>query len=317
MNNEPPFPARTEPIARSCENYFFPTLCWGAIIGGAVAAMGIQIFLSVLGVGAGLAVFAPMTEVHPAAAFSEGAAAIWSACALVALFFGAVVAGRFSHSLHGGFIHGIMVWCLSLIVSFSLLSMGAGVMLGGGLKVMGEGIGMGGKAVASGAGDVLHGAAKRSGDQIQSFVQEAVQSVPTNAAPSSITRARREIGFAVAKLFAPENDATSQTNRAALIKALVDHAQVGEAAAARTVDEWTASYNRLKGELDDLKTRTAQKAGEAAGQTAQALSTAAIWSFFGLLLGLLVSAAGGVLGADHALRRMKAKHVLLTPPPVD
>ena len=317
MDNQPTIPMTPATIKPACENCYMPSLCWKAIIGGTVAAIGIQILLSVLGVGAGLAVFAPMTQDNPAAAFSEGAAAIWSACALVALFFGAIIAGRFSHSMHGGFVHGIMVWCLSLILSFVLLSMGTGMLLGGGLKVLGEGLGIGGKAVASSADEVLKSSAKRSGDQLQSFLKEAVQSVPTNAAPKAATRAQREIGFAVTKLFEPGNDVTSQTNRAALVKALVDYTQVSESDATKTVDEWTTSYNNLKMELDNLKTKTEQKAKEAADHAAQALSTAAIWSFFGLLLGLLVSAAGGVLGADHAARRMKANNVLIVPTPVN
>ena len=280
-------------------------MCWGAIIGGTVAAIGIQILLSILGVGAGLAMFAPLTDAHPAAAFSEEAAAIWTGCALVALFFGAVIAGRFSQSLHGGFVHGIMVWCLTLIITLILVSMGTGMVMGGALKVLGASIGTGGKAVASGVGDVVKDGAKRSSDQIQSFIQEAVQSISTNAAPKATTRASREIGFAVTKLFAPGNDVNSQTNRAAVIKALMDYTQVSEADATKTVDDWTVSYNNLKTELDNLKTTAEQKAKEAADQAASNLSSAAIWSFSGLLIGLLVSAGGGVLGGDHAMRRVK------------
>jgi hypothetical protein len=283
----------------------FPTLCWGAIIGGTVAAIGIQILLSILGVGAGLAMFAPITDAHPAAAFSEEAAAIWTGCALVALFFGAVIAGRFSQTLHGGFVHGIMVWCLTLIITLILVSMGTGMVMGGALKVLGASVGIGGKAVASGVGDVVKDGTKRSSDQIQSFVQEAVQSVSTNAAPKATTRASREIGFAVTKLFAPGNDVNSQTNRAAAIKALMEYTQVSEADATKTVDDWTVSYNNLKTELDNLKTTAEQKAKEAADQAASNLSSAAIWSFSGLLIGMLVSAGGGVLGGDHAMRRLK------------
>ena len=283
----------------------FPTLCWGAIIGGTVAAIGIQILLSILGVGAGLAMFTPTMEAHPAAAFSEEAAAVWTGCSLVALFFGAVIAGRFSNSLHGGFVHGIMVWCLTLIITLVLVSLGTGMVMGGALKVLGASVGMGGKAVASGMGDVVKEGAKRSGDQIQSFIQEAVQSISTNAAPKATTRASREIGFAVTKLFTPGGDVTSQTNRAAVIKALMDYTQVSEADATKTVDDWTVSYNNLKTELDNLKTTAEQKAKEAADQAASYLSSAAIWCFSGLLIGLLVSAGGGVLGGDHALRRVK------------
>jgi hypothetical protein len=295
----------TEPAPVQCLVNTFPTLCWGAIIGGTVAAIGIQILLSLLGVGAGLAMFAPMTDAHPAAAFSEEAAAIWTGCALVALFFGAVIAGRFSHSLHGGFVHGIMVWCLTLIITLILVSMGTGMVMGGALKVLGATIGTGGKAVASGVGDVVKDGVTRSSDQIQSFVQEAVQSISTNAAPKATTRASREIGFAVTRLFAPGNDVNSQTNRAAVIKALMDYTQVSEADATKTVDDWTVSYNNLKTELDNLKTAAEQKAKEVADQAANNLSNAAIWSFSGLLIGLLVSTGGGVLGGDHAIRRGK------------
>src|SRR5450755_734890 len=113
MNYEPSL-VTTETITSRPLCGGFPSLCWSAIIGGTVAAIGIQILLSILGTGAGLAIFAPMTDNNAVKGFSEGAAAIWSICALVALFFGAVIAGRFSHSMHGGFVHGIIVWCLTL-----------------------------------------------------------------------------------------------------------------------------------------------------------------------------------------------------------
>ena len=283
----------------------FPTLCWGAIIGGTVAAIGIQILLSLLGMGAGLAIFTPATDAHSAETFSEGAAAIWTGCALVALFFGAVIAGRFSHSLHGGFVHGIMVWSLTLIITLILVSMGTGMVMGGALKMLGAGIGMGSKAAVSGVGDVVKEGSARRSNQLQSFIQEAVQSVPTNTAPMAATRASREIGFAVTKLFAPGNEDAFQANRAALIKVLMDNTHVNEADATKTVDDWTTSYNNLKAELASLKTAAEQKARDAANQAANDLSSAAIWSFSGLLIGLLVSAGGGVLGGDHAVRRIK------------
>ena len=316
MNNDPSL-VTTETIANRPVYCGLPSLCWAAIFGGTVAAIGIQILLSMLGMGAGLAIFAPMTDNDPTKHFSEGAAGIWSVCALVALFFGAVIAGRFSHSMHGGFVHCILVWCLTLIINLVSRSMGTGLVLGGTLKILGEGVGVGGKAVASGIGDVIKESAKRGADQLSSFTEEAVQSVPTNAAPKANTRAQREIGFAITKLFTPGNDINSQPNRDALTKALMDYAQLNEADATRMVTDWTASYNNLQKELDNIKTTAEQKAREAADRTAHDLSTAATWSFFGLLLGLLVSAGGGVLGADHALRRIKVEKTRVTQLPVN
>jgi hypothetical protein len=310
MNNEPSL-VTTETVTNRPLCCGFPSLCWGAIIGGTVAAIGIQILLSILGTGAGLAIFAPTADNNAVKNFSEGAAAIWSICALVALFFGAVIAGRFSHSVHGGFVHGILVWCLALIISLLLVTAGTSMVTGGVLKVLGEGMGIGGKAVATGAGDLAKEGVKRSSDQLGSFIDEAVQSIPTNAAPKAATRAKREIGFAVTKLFAPGNDIASPDNRTAAIKSLMDYAQMSEADATKTVDDWITSYKNLKTELDNLKMMAEQKAKAAADQAAHNLSIAATWSFFGLLLGLLVSAGGGVLGADHAMRRVKIENVRL------
>jgi polyhydroxyalkanoate synthesis regulator phasin len=243
-----------------------------------------------------------MTDANPATNFSVGAAIVWSICALIALAFGGFVAGRFSHSLHSGFAHGILVWSLTLIISLLLLTAGTGMVMGGALKVLGEGLEIGGKAVAAGAGDLAKEGVKRSSDQLGSFIDEAVQSVPTNAAPKAATRAKREIGFAVTKLFAPGNDIASPDNRTAVIKSLVDYAQMSEADATKTVDDWMTSYKNLKAELDNLKAMAEQKAREAADKAASNLSCAAMWSFFALLIGLLVTALAGRCGARCALR---------------
>lgn len=302
MNSEPTIPVIVETIKTPCDDRFFPCLCWKAIIGGTVAAIGIHLLLTTLGVGAGLATFTPMTDTNPVANFNVGAAIVWSLCALIALAFGGFIAGRFSHSLHSGFAHGIIVWSLTLIISLLLLTAGTGMVLGGALKVLGEGLGIGGKVVAVGAGDFAKEGVKRSSNQLDSFIDEAVQSIPTNAAPKASIRAKREIGFTVTKLFAPGNDITSPDNRNAVKKSLVDYGQMSEADATKTVDDWMVSYKNLKAELDNLKAMAEQKAREAADKAASYLSCAAMWSFFALLVGLLITALAGKCGARCALR---------------
>jgi len=59
-------------------------LCWGAVLAGTVAAIGIHLLLTALGVGAGLATFTPMTDAHPVANFNVGAGIVWSVCAIIA-----------------------------------------------------------------------------------------------------------------------------------------------------------------------------------------------------------------------------------------
>lgn len=274
--------------------------------------MGVHLLLSALGVGGGLAVFTPITDTNPVANFSIGAAIVWTLCALVALWFGGFVAGRFSHSLHSGFVHGILVWSLTLIITLLLLSMGTGMVMGGALNVLGKGLGIGGKVVATGVGEVAKEGAKRSSAQLSSYIDEAAQSVPSTAAPKNVTIAKREIGFAVGKLFAPGNDINSPDNRTTAIKILVVHADMNEADATKTVDDWIASYKNLQLELERVKSVAEKNARELADRAATNLSCAAIWSFFALLAGLLLSSLGGSCGAKRALLHIDSQRAAVS-----
>ena len=294
--------APTNPVTPTSERAtagrrLFPTLCWRAIFGGTVAAIGIHILLTALGMGGGLAAFTPVTDANPVANFSIGAAIVWTVCALTALWFGGFVAGRFSRSLQSGFVHGILVWSLTLIITLLLLSMGTGMVLGGALKVLGGAA----TAAAPGGVELVKDAASRSGAQLTSFTDEAVQSAPAGATPKSATRAKREVGFAVGRLFAPGNDIASKENRTAAINALVQYSEMSVDDATRTVDEWTVSYKNLQAELDRVKAEADKKGRELADRAASNLSYAAFWSFLALLGGLLASTLGGNSGAKRAL----------------
>ncbi|MDX2111862.1 MAG: hypothetical protein SFY80_16660 [Verrucomicrobiota bacterium] len=306
MNYESSIPSSAATVNSPSVRRFMPSLCWSSIIGGTVAAIGFHLLLTALGVGAGLATFTPMTDANPITNFSIGAAIIWAVCSLISLAFGGFIAGRFSHSLHSGFAHGILVWSLTLIISLLLLTAGTGMVLGGALKVLGDGMGMGGNAVAVGVGELAKESVQRGSDQLASFTDEAMQSLPTSASAKASTRAKREIGFAVAKLFAPGNDIASQDNRTAVIKALVDHTQMSRADATKVVDEWTAFYESLRVELARIKDAAELKAREIADKGASNLSSAAIWSFFALLFGLLVAALAGRWGAGCAVRHAES-----------
>ena len=307
MQNEQSIPLTPETHSALHTRTGTPSLCWGAILGGTVAAIGIHILLTALGVGAGLATFTPMTDTNPAANFSIGAALVWTLCALVALAFGGFVAGRFSHSHQSGFVHGVLVWCATLILTLLLVSVGTGMVMGGALKVFGASMGMGAQAVAGGVGELEKEGIKRGKDQLSSFIDEAVQSGPSNAAPKAITQASREIGFALTKLFAPGNETNSVGNRTAAIQALTQYSGIAEADATLAVDGWLASAKSLKVESDTLNAMAEEKARAAGDVSARNLSCAALWSFFGLLIGLVITALCGRCGAMCAVKGMDAK----------
>lgn len=154
---------------------------------------------------------------------------------------------------------------------------------------------------AVGPGQLIKDATDRSSTQTGSFIDEAVQAVPPGSAQVS-TRAKREIGFAVTRLFAPGNDINSVENRRAAVQSLTNYAGMSDADATRTVDEWTNSYRELQKELGVIRARADEKARIVADEAASHLSAAALWSFVGLLLGLLVTALGGSVGARSAVR---------------
>jgi hypothetical protein len=288
-------------------------LCWRAVLAGTVAAIGIHLLLTALGMGFGLAIFRPMTDINPLATFSAGAAIVWSLFAIIAFSCGGWVAGRFSDCPRSGLMHGFLVWSLVLVVALPLLVAGTGLLWNRAMKNHVESLRISSQTAAAARDDLAKTAARRSDDQLASFIEEAVQSVPTNAAPKAATRTQREVGFAVAKLFAPGNAAAFQANRDDAINALMVYTEMSAADATATIDGWTTSRKNLQAELDKdkmemnkLDAMAEQNASAAAAaiadQAAHLRSRVARFSFFALLIGLLGASSGGMCGARCALR---------------
>jgi hypothetical protein len=283
------------------------------VLAGTIAAISIHVLLTALGVGAGLAIIRPMTDSNPGVALSAGTAMVWSLFAIIAWSFGGWVAGRLSACPRSGLLHGVVVWGLALIVMLPWLALGSGLALRRAMNNHADNLRVSRQAVTVAADDLAKTAAKRTDDQLGSFVEEAVQSVPTNAAPKAATRAEREVGFAVTTLFAPGNAAVFQTNRQAAITTLMAYTDMNAADATTTIDSWTMSHKNLLAELEKLKAEmnnfnavTEQKASATADalivQRAQHLCRVGRWSFFSLLIGLLGASLGGRCGARCASR---------------
>jgi hypothetical protein len=153
-----------------------------------------------------------------------------------------------------------------------------------------------------GATDLAKDATQKSGDSFSSFVDEALNVQPTdqNAPRAGGIRAKREIGMAVARLFNPTQQANTAENRAALVRTMVETTGATEADANRRVDEWTASYERLKTDLNNLKNDAEAKARVGAEEAAKALTVFSLCAFGAFLLGALSSLWGGSLGARYS-----------------
>jgi len=283
------------------------TVSWGAIFAGMTAALALQVLFMMLGAGLGFAIYSPLTEENPVANLGVGALLIQGISAVVSLWFGGWVAGRFSPvgARASGWLHGFCVWCAATVAGVTLVTLGAGWMLGDLSKLVGGGLSAAGQPAAAVAGGVVNLAAdavKQSGETITSFVDEAVSNRPANGAANEGIRAKREVGFAVARLFNPVQEGNTEANRAAAVTALVDHAKMTQADAERVVTEWTTTFERLQADLLALKEAAKTKAGEAAETAANALAIFSLCAFVGFLLGAFSAAWGGNHGAMCAIK---------------
>jgi hypothetical protein len=81
-------------------------------------------------------------------------------------------------------------------------------------------------------------------------------------------------------------ESLSAADRQAAINALVQHIGMSRPEAEQRLTQWQQTYQQTK-----------QQALQAAEATADTVSKASLWSFVALLLGAIVAAVGGMLGA--------------------
>lgn len=119
-------------------------ISWGAIFAGVALALVVQLTLSTLGAGVGLAAM-PGTK-----GLSMGAGVWLLVSGLIAMYIGGWVAAREAGSplVSDGVIHGLVTWSVSTLLAFFLLSTALGPVSGRALGLMGQGM----KSAAADAG---------------------------------------------------------------------------------------------------------------------------------------------------------------------
>jgi len=283
------------------------SLRWGAIFAGAVAALALQIVLMMLGAGVGLALYNPITDQNPLADFGAGAAVIQGITAVISLWAGGWVAGRFlgrAGNKSGG-LHGFMVWSLATVAAIVALSTGAGWALGDLSKIVGGGLSLAGKPMAAAvsvASDMAKDGLERNRGMLGSFVEEGLSNPPAGKNAADAIRSKREIGFAVTRLFTSTDQAATAENQQTLVTLLVDNQGMTEANARKTVEGWTASYQKLKADLDAVKKAAELRAREIAEKTATTLSILSLCYFGAFLLGAIFAIVGGKHGGACAYK---------------
>lgn len=258
-----------------------------AVIGGTIVALGVWAMLLAFGLALGL------TSIDPDDAGSLRGSGIftgiWGLIApIIALFIGAWVAARSAGRMNrtGAAVHGAVVWGLTTVLAVWMLGRLTSTVVGGAVDA-------GKTAVAAGA--------------------EMMPSVGEAGA------AARGVGIDADAALAPVNarleaegkpKVTPEQLRAAAGEAITDAARTGQldretltgALADRTALS-RADASEVAGRIDAQLTQARERVGEVAGQVQrgalQAAETTgkALWFLFGaLLLGLLASLGGGIVG---------------------
>lgn len=162
-------------------------LSWGAIFAGFVIAMVLQIVFALAGIAIGLAAW---ETTDPAESLAIGAA-IWLAVSmLVSLFLGGLATGRLAGILTpgDGALHGVVMWGVTMIVTFWLIAGGVRGLVGGAMDLAQT-------AATSPA------AAEVDMQQLEQRVERAAQDVQQQVSPIDPDRATDDVamgaGFAL------------------------------------------------------------------------------------------------------------------------
>lgn len=123
--------ASTPRQSRTLPTFHYKRISWPAIFAGSLIALGIQLLLSLLGIGIGMGTIDPIHERNPMAGLGMGTFIWWVATFLISLYVGGWVAGKLSRTMNKfeSVMHGILSWVVFVIFNVYLLTNAAGSLI--------------------------------------------------------------------------------------------------------------------------------------------------------------------------------------------
>lgn len=259
---------------------------WGSIIAGVLLAMAVQVALALFGLAIGLSSLNPATNTN-FSGIGIGTSIWLFVSVLISLFLGSIVASWFgaTHHRDSSILHGVLVWGLFLLISVSMLSSSVKTIAGGVFNLASAGI----------AG-VSQGAAMATATHGPNAIQQQTGSVVTNPnVQQTVAGTAEKVGPAshmLANLSMPAKARAELTQKMAM----------GDDAGAAQIVRQNSTMSQTQA-MDLVRTareeniaavrNTAQKVTDTAGKAA--------WvAFFAVVLSLIVSALGGLVGGKLA-----------------
>lgn len=248
--------------------------------------IAIQLLLSVLGAGVGLSFVQPQHGGSPTAgSFGIGAGLWWLLSTIIAFVFGSFVAARMANvpTHFDGALHGLVIWGITLILTFYLLTTAIGGVLGGAFSALGSTVSAAGQGISSAAPQLAQ-AAGVTPDLLQQQVQAYLQPANPDPATMSAEDAQKEILKALPSLASSGDEAAQARQRIIDISAV--QMKVSPEEAGRRFDETQAKFNQTRDQA-------IQTAKAAADQTAATASRGSFYAFAALLIGAAAACLGG------------------------
>ncbi|MCB8838945.1 hypothetical protein [Aurantimonas sp. VKM B-3413] len=277
-------------------------IAWGAIVAGTLLALAIQFMLGLLGLGIGLVSINAGADIAADAAAFASVAGLWTvAVVLIGLFLGAYTAARLAGSPDrlDALLHGVITWASATLVVIVLLTSSSSALIGGAFGAVGnsiQGLTQAAEAVAPQIGALPPSIRSEVDDLFRQAAAAKPATAPAGEDETEASAASQTAGTAAPAATGPNESSYSdlaaglaetatQEDRQKALAVLTGAGALSPAAAEERLQAFQQRYDQ-----------SVRQAREAASAAASAVSSGAFGAFVSLLLGLIVGAAGGIVG---------------------
>jgi hypothetical protein len=261
-------------------------MSWSAILAGVVIALIVQMLLSMLGFGLGLAAMDPAGGGSPTATTSSMTAGVWwIVSGIIASAAGGYVAGRAcgATQLTVGLLHGLTSWAAATLVIVYLLTTVVGGLVGGALSTVTSALSGAGSSIATGVQSVAPAAANVP-DPFGK-IENGIRSASGGEDPAAL----RDKAIYAVKAVMTGDPAQQEQAKTTAAEALAKAQNI-------PVDQARTQIDRYQAEFKQTADQARQQATQAADTAAKAGSVGALVAFFALVLGAVAAAVAGRMG---------------------
>ena len=273
------------------------SMCWSAVIAGALAAAALSLILLLLGSGLGFAVASPWSGEGPSAEAFGAVAVIWMIfMAVASSAFGGYLAGRLRHRwleikveerYFRDTVHGFLTWAIATLVAAAALGSAASLIAKGSAAVAGA------AASAADGPEVKGMALDRAQALGEDYFNDALFRIEGSAAkkPETTPESRAEVQRILA-YSALTSDTMSDSDMKYVVRVVSDETGLSESEAQVRV---TQTVNQMRQGAESLK----DAARAAADDAREAGAKVSLWIFVSLLSGAFAAAWFATLGGRH------------------